>query len=312
MTPDRPTPEIAAAIAQHALGWPSAAATRFQTGSGHYVYEAHGDGRSVVVRMGLEAQRAEMTAGLHLAETLATMAVPLPAIYATGLDDPLPWVVMERLAGTDLGAVIAGLSNSQLSAIATRVAQAQAVAARFGSAGRYGYSATAEAAPHGRWSAVVRASMDRSHRGIKQASLFDLGVMDAVTSLYAAHLPALDAIAATPFLHDTTTKNVIIAADGTFSGIVDVDDLCFGDPRYAPALTKAVLLAYGGPLHYVDAWMRAAGHDDDAVFRFYVALFLVDLMAEHGHVSNGNERPSTPEQRQGLLVAFDQAIAADR
>lgn len=311
MTPDRPTPEIAAAIAQRALGWPSAAATRFQTGSGHYVYEAHGDGGSVVVRMGLEAQRTEMTAGLHLAETLATMGVPLPAIHATGLEDPLPWVVMERLAGTDLGAVIAGLSGPQLSAIATRVAQAQAVAARFDSAGRYGYSATAEAAPHERWSAVVRASLDRSHRGIKQAGLFDLGVMNAVTGLYATHLPALDAIAATPFLHDTTTKNVIVA-DGTFSGIVDVDDLCFGDPRYAPALTKAVLLAYGGPLHYVDAWMRAAGQDDDAVFRFYVALFLVDLMAEHGQVFNGNERPSTLEQRRGLLVAFDRVIAANR
>ena len=41
----------------------------------------------------------------------------------------------------------------------------------------------------------------------------------------------LDALSPVPFLHDTTTKNVIVTPEGSFSGIVDVDDLCFGDPR---------------------------------------------------------------------------------
>jgi hypothetical protein len=45
---------------------------------------------------------------------------------------------------------------------------------------------------------------------------------------------ALDAIRATPFLHDTTTKNVIVTHDGVVSGIVDVDDLCFGDLKWTP------------------------------------------------------------------------------
>jgi hypothetical protein len=48
-----------------------------------------------------------------------------------------------------------------------------------------------------------------------------------------------DRIAPTPFLHDTTTKNVIVTSEGHFSGIVDVDDLCLGDPRYPAALTQA-------------------------------------------------------------------------
>ena len=112
--------------------------------------------------------------------------------------------------------------------------------------------------------------------------MFDQNVVEAVADLLKIHRSELDALQATPFLHDTTTKNVIVTEQGVLSGIVDVDDLCFGDPRYAPALTLAVLLAHGRRAHYVEAWMAAAGHDDDRIFRLYVALFLLDLMSEHG------------------------------
>lgn len=119
----------------------------------------------------------------------------------------------------------------------------------------------------------------------------------------------IDAIAATPFLHDTTTRNVIVTAAGTFSGIVDVDDLCFGDPRYPAALTLAVLMAHGGPEGYVSAWLRHARQTDDRIFRLYVSLFLRDLMSEHGQVFNGNERPSTPDARAALRRAFERNLA---
>ena len=87
-----------------------------------------------------------------------------------------------------------------------------------------------------------------------------------------------------------------------------------GDPRYAPALTLAALTSMSGPKHYVDYWMRAAGYSNDHIFRLYVALFLLDLMSEHGHAFNGNERPSTPEARAILLDALtaETAILADR
>ena len=66
----------------------------------------------------------------------------------------------------------------------------------------------------------------------------------AVAAIMSKAQVELDALPPTPFLHDTTTKNVIVTPAGSFSGIVDVDDLCFGDPRYAVALTSAALLAH--------------------------------------------------------------------
>lgn len=93
--------------------------------------------------------------------------------------------------------------------------------------------------------------------------------------------------------------------DGTFSGIVDVDDLCFGDTRYPAALTLAALMAHGDPESYVSAWLRHARQPDDQTFRTYVSLFLLDLMSEHGHVFNGNIAVSTPKERMELRRAFE-------
>jgi hypothetical protein len=120
-----------------------------------------------------------------------------------------------------------------------------------------------------------------------------------------ARCAEIDKIEVTPFLHDTTTKNVIVTPDGTFSGIVDVDDLCFGDTRYPAALTLAPLMAYAGPESYVSAWLQHADQADDRTFRLYVSLFLLDLMSEHGHVFNGNIAPSTPKECTALRQAFE-------
>jgi hypothetical protein len=144
-----------------------------------------------------------------------------------------------------------------------------------------------------------------SRQRVESARLFDARLVDIVQAEVAAARGEIDAIKATPFLHDTTTKNVIVTPEGTFSGIVDVDDLCFGDARYPAALTLAALMASGGPVSYVSAWLRHAQHADDQIFRLYVSLFLLDLMSEHGHVFNGNQCPSPSEARGLLRRAFE-------
>ena len=145
------------------------------------------------------------------------------------------------------------------------------------------------ATPRARWMTISAApkSLRRSAR-LRAAGLFAPHPVESVAALVAARRETLDALPATAFLHDTTTRNVIVTPAGSLSGIVDVDDLCFGDPRYTPALTMAVLLAHNGPVAYVEHWMRVAGQRDNGLFRLYVALFLVDLMSEHGQ-SGTNE-----------------------
>lgn len=112
-----------------------------------------------------------------------------------------------------------------------------------------------------------------------------------------------------PFLHDTTTKNVIVSPEGYLTGIVDVDDLCYGDPRYPAALTAAALLNSGGPTDYVSAWLAHAGQARDGLFEFYVATFLLDFMSEHGTRFNGNEVASLAQDRERLARLFQDAVS---
>jgi aminoglycoside phosphotransferase len=304
---------LAAAIASRVAGCAPVSVQRFRTGARHHVFEIVFDRRRpIVVRIGHPSARKEMAGAIYLSGVLRPRGVPMPAILAADEQAEQPWLVLERLPGTDLGAVIAGLSDSQLDRIAANVAQAQARTAHTGIAGRYGYAVRPEHAPHSVWSQVLDAHLARSRRRIADAGLFDAGLVDPVQSELTIMHDAIDRVGPTPFLHDTTTRNFIVTPEGGFSGIVDVDDLCFGDPRYPAALTMAVLMAQGWPVSYVKAWLRHAGQSDDPVFRLYVSAFLLDLMSEHGQTFNGNERPSTAAARRSLRLAFEACIARIR
>jgi aminoglycoside phosphotransferase len=304
--PCAPSAEMAAAIAGQVTGCLPETVSRFTTGVRHYVYEARFAGRPpVVVRIGSATAHSEIAGAIYLSKLLRPRGVPLPAILAEDVQSGFPWLVLERLPGTDLGAVIGNLTDTQLDRIAARVAQAQSVTSETGSvAGRYGYAVKPDQGPHSTWSQVLEAHLGRSRRRIASAGLFDVAAADIVERELGVMGGEIDAIVSTPFLHDTTIKNVIVTAEGGVSGIVDVDDLCFGDPRYAAALTLAALTAQRGPLQYVSAWLRHARWPDDRLFRLYVTLFLLDLMAEHGLVFNGNQRSSSPQARAELEQSF--------
>lgn len=308
-----PNAQLAAAIALAALGCAPVAVRRFTTGARHYVFDLQFTDRPpVVVRIGDLSAQAELAGAIYLSSLLRPKGVPLPAILAADIAAQFPWLLLERFPGTDLGTVISDLSEGQLDSIAAKLAHAQTITATTHSAGRYGYAARPEHAPQEAWSQVLQANLARSQQRLEAAGLFEAGLVDIVDAMIAGTRVEIDAIGATPFLHDTTTKNVIVTPEGKFSGIVDVDDLCFGDARYPAALTLAVLMAYGGPVSYVSAWMRHAQHADDRVFRTYVSLFLLDLMSEHGQVFNGNQHPSTAQARTALYRAFESNLAFAR
>ena len=310
-TTNEPDAEMAAAIVGEAIGFAPVAVRRFTTGAQHYVFDVDFVSRpSVVVRIGSRSAHALMAGAVYLSKLLKPRGAPLPAILAEDLRAEFPWLVLERLPGTDLGACIDGLSDTQLDGIAGNVARAQSIAAESGSAGRYGYAVFPEIAPHTAWSQALDASLARSRKRIALAGLFDIGLVDRGQEALADLRTEIDQVPPTPFLHDATTKNVIVTAEGCFSGIVDVDDLCFGDPCYPAALTLASLAARGSSVYYVSAWSRHGGWStDNRLFRLYVVLFLLDFMSEHGQAFNGNQRPSSLEARASLRRAFERSFA---
>lgn len=297
-----PTEQNAARIVRNALGWSGVSVRRFTTGLAFFVYDVKSDQGPAVVRIGRWTQAAALADSLALWRRLAPLGVPLPQVLVDGTAAEMPFVIMSRLPGTDLGDVIGTLPPARLVTIAHAVADAQLATARLGPGTGFGFAAREDLATHSCWGDVVAASVNRSVQRIAANKLFPPAIAKGVIRSLALHRAALDTAPPTPFLHDTTTKNVIVTEAGDFSGIVDVDDLCFGDPRYAVALTKAALLAHAGPVSYVEPWMARMGLADDAVFAFYVAVFLLDFIAEQGMAFNGNQPPSDPQVRSRLTL----------
>lgn len=301
--------QLAVEIATEITGHSPINVRRFTTGMRHYVFDVEFACRKpIVARIGAQSARAEIAGAVYLSQRLRPLGVPLPELLASNVGARLLWMALERLRGTDLGEVVRTLSFPQLDEIASQVARAQAITAEIGASGRYGYAVRADQAPCDAWSAVLEANLSRAQVRIASAGLFDVSKVEIVRTLLAGRRAEIDRIEPTAFLHDTTTKNVIVGPDGAFSGIVDVDDLCFGDPRYPIALTLAALLARGDPTEYISAWLGHSDQPDDATFRLYVLIFLLDFMSEHGQSFNGNERASSPEIRSALYSAFEESL----
>jgi aminoglycoside phosphotransferase len=289
MKSSAPDIEFAKTIAQKVAGIAPVTVTRFTTGTSNYVFEAaFPDRLSLVVRASMPTSRVRLEGALFLSELLRSKGLRLPAVLSHNTADVFPWMVLERLEGTDLEHVIHRLNAEQLKSIASEVQVAQELAAQISTDGRFGYAVRPDEALHKSWSAVLQASVDRSRERIASAGLIEPGIADKVQDALTGLKGLTDKVRAVAFLHDTTTKNVIIAPNGTFSGIVDVDDLCFGDSRYPIALTMAALTCYGGPTSYASHWLKIAKGHDDCLFRLYVAIHILGLISDHGHNSNGN------------------------
>ena len=303
-----PSEQTACDIARKEFGWESATARRFTTGMAFFVYEVTSGAHQAVLRIGLPEQARALQQGLRLSAQLKPLGVPLPEILGHGEHAGFPYISMTRLPGTDLGHVLQVLSTEQLRHIAGAVADAQTATARLGRGSGFGYASTAAEAPHACWADVVRAHIERSRQRIEANGLFPTTVLDSVNRMVSGFAVRLDMIEPMPFLHDTTTKNVIVSPEGYLTGIVDVDDLCYGDTRYPAALTAAALLNSGGPIDYVGAWLAHAGQARDGLFEFYVATFLLDFMSEHGMRFNGNEVASLTQDRARLAQLFQEAV----
>ncbi len=172
-----------------------------------------------------------------------------------------PVMIMERLPGTDLGHVYDRLSDDQKRRISAWVVDLQRRTATLPQGPGFGYAHSYDdptLLPT--WRDVLLASLERSRRRIESAGVVDVEVVERVESRLADFDDYLRRIEPIPFLHDTTTKNVIIDLQGngapSGSGIVDVDSICFGDPLFTLALTRMALLAHGHDTAYIDHWER--------------------------------------------------------
>ena len=91
------------------------------------------------------------------------------------------------------------------------------------------------------------------------------------------------------------------------TGIVDVDDLCFGDPLFLVGLIRVALLANAHSPAYANAWIDVLrpNREEREALNFYTAMFCLDFMGELGHTFHRAESAPVEkayvERLKGLL-----------
>jgi hypothetical protein len=287
-----PTEQDAAVIAADVLRAPVEGATRFRTGAAHYVYDVRlGGDRRVVVRMSRREDIDAARGAVYWSRLLRPKGVPLPDLLHADVSmtrHRFPVIVLARFAGDDLGVVYERLSRQELRRLAERLVAIQAIVTALPAGRGFGYATSYEGAfAHASWRAVVAASLERSRRRIRTAGIVAETVVDAAEAAAERFAGYFTRIKPTPFLHDITTKNVIVHR-GRLSGIVDVDDLCFGDPLLLIALIRIALLAHGLDPVYVEEWLDIIrpGAEQSAALDLYATQYCVDFMSELGQRFN--------------------------
>jgi aminoglycoside phosphotransferase (APT) family kinase protein len=306
-----PTEADAIAIVRAALGEAPRRAQRFRHGLAHYVFDVDCGESRVVARLGRPGERFAATAAWH--RRLKDVGVPVPDVLAAG-EEPFPYLLLERLRGTDLGDVYVTLTDGEKRRIADEIAAAQACAATLKPLPGYGYArGYDDPVLHETWPAVIDARLDRSRVRGAQSGAFDLTLVERVRAAARLCRTELEHVEAMAYLEDATTKNVLVH-DGRLTGIVDFDWVASGDVLMNVALTRVSLLAAGmDPSVYIETLLDALALERPRRLELYEAVFAIDLLAEMGTRFNRDEPvPVSRVRRRALTEIAETALTALR
>lgn len=210
---------------------------------------------------------------------LAGLGIPIPQILRHGQYDDVSYTLITYINGKDLGEVYRTLNDSQKHAIAKEIAGIQRKVSAIPPVKIDGSSAYSSATYMG----GIKKSIQRSRDAIAANGVFNPDVCDAVADLMNKFEDYFAAVKPLPFLDDISTKNVLIR-NGRLAGIVDIDEMGYGDPLTVVGLTNMALLAMKADTIYIDSWldeMRANAVQRKAE-AFYTLLSCIDFMGERG------------------------------
>jgi Ser/Thr protein kinase RdoA (MazF antagonist) len=319
--PNDPTQQTAISIVQSVLGKKVIEITRFPTGLDNYVYKVQlEDGKNIVARLNNIGKESQYIAAIYWYQKLKTTNVPLPALLASSATPgDIPYMLLDYVSGKDLGDVYFDLSVDQKKHIAKHIASIQqSVATNLPLGPGYGFADSYQAENlHSDWHSVLHAHLDRSREWINEIGLVDPQHVETIRQKLPKYKEYFSKIKPIPFLHDTTTKNVLVA-NGRVVGIVDVDSICFGDSLFVPALTKMALLSMDAPIDYIDYWLQEINisKEQSEIVDLYTAMFCVNFMGEVGkafnkdisEVSNTKKNLETKNKYEKILESLIKEI----
>jgi aminoglycoside phosphotransferase (APT) family kinase protein len=281
-------------VFQDHLGKTVTEVNRFPMGLSHYVFDVVTEDKpGYVIRLARPERKAELENGLYWQKKLEEIGIPLPKLFHTGEVEGYFFVIHERLPGADLEEVYGLLSTEIRKGIAQAVADIQRMVHDLDDP--WFENAL-------KWPDVLEVILNRSEREIIAVGLCDRHYVDLIRGRIHQYGDYLTKVESVPFLYDTSVRNIIVHNERV-SGIVDVDEVWFGDPLLMIGRGKTLLLLMQEDTDYITYWCEYLGLSDFQlkIVDLYALLYCIRFMGTMGQTLNGNPSIQTNAENIGLL-----------
>lgn len=281
-----PSEAIAAAVVTAMTNEKVLSAIRMTTGDQYFVFDVKTINSEYVIRMTDVSHKKNFISAIYWQEKLIPLGIPLAKFIKSDLKgdySQFPALLMKRLPGDDLCNVYSNLTDSDKKNLAKEIIEIQSKTKLLPDGSGYGISASYEQMPESNsWYDFLMDRLLLFKDIIRKNAVFDGNEVIKVISIAKDMKKELHLIPAKPFLWDASERNVIIYK-GKITGIVDVDDVCFGDPLFVLGLTYVALENEGHDTLYADYWTEALQLDSKAQCRleFYRLFYSVVFMRKH-------------------------------
>ena len=279
--------DIAIDILKNELDIEPTTLLRFTTGYCHSVYYVKSELDEFVLRVTSEGNKWFYDGSVKWLSELAGLDIPIPKMLRHGQYENVYYTLITYIHGKDLGEVYHTLTDLEKQEIVSELVAIQRKVATL----------PVDANCCDSYLFVVN-HIQRSRESIASNKIFDPSICDAVEELLGTFKKYLTEVEPTAFLSDTSTKNVLIH-NGRLSGIVDIDEVDYGDPLLVVGLTNMALLAIRADTKYIDYWLDEiqANSAQRKIVVFYTLLFCVNFMGERGTTfCNGKVVPANQDE----------------
>jgi fructosamine-3-kinase len=283
---ENPNEKIAAFIVKSMTGEAVISTSRMVTGDQNFVFAVKTSDSEYVIRLTDNDHKQKFLNAVYWQKKLIPLGIPLAKFIQTDLDghySPYPALLMNRLLGNDLVNVYPELNEADKKNLASEIIKIQTLASTLPEGPGFGIVDSYEHAHEFKtWYDFLMQRLQFFENEVKNNKVFSPENVSQVISIAKNMKEDLKSIPATPFLWDASERNVIVH-NGKITGLVDVDELCFGDPLFVIALTSVALELEKQDTVYTDYWEKLLNLDKKAKMRlaFYRLFYATAFMRKH-------------------------------
>lgn len=216
---------------------------RMVIGIRNEVYAVATLSRKVIVRMNTDIEQLKGTAK-HIT-LFSSLDIKVPEILAfdySKQDIPFSYQVLSYIEGKDLGLAIESMTDEQLKDLAKEVANIFRKLSKIPTNGKFGWVGVNEDGLVDSWAKIMKA--DKIEERNKQTGVVGDELVQKEKELYEKYVPYFNSVKSVLYFDDMSSKNILVN-EGKFSGLVDLDEIMYGDPLETVGSIKASW--YGTP-----------------------------------------------------------------